>query len=101
MTDFPPPDGFAGYQSRPYDEDDPDEPYVRACTAEEIAILEADIAAARAAERAEDEDLRDEWFALLRGHGEDRHPGPEPGSACLAVAEEVKTDAGSSPARRR
>jgi hypothetical protein len=62
MTDFPPPDGFAGYQSRPYDEDDPDEPYVRACTAEEIAILEADLAAARAAEK----DLRDEWFALLK-----------------------------------
>ena len=29
-------------------------------------MLEADAAAGRAAERAEDEDLRDRWFALLR-----------------------------------
>jgi len=66
MTDFPPPPGFAGYESRPYDADDPDEPYTRACTAEEIAILTADVARSRAAERAEDEELRDEWFKLLK-----------------------------------
>jgi len=66
MTDFPPPPGFAGYESRPYDADDPDEPYTRACTAEEIAILTADAARCRAAERAEDETLRDEWFKLLK-----------------------------------
>jgi len=66
MTDFPPPEGFTGYESRPYDEPDEDERYVRACTEEEAAILEADRAALRAAERAEDEALRDEWFALLR-----------------------------------
>jgi hypothetical protein len=65
LTDFPPPEGFAGYQSRPYDEDD-EEPYERACTEEEVALLEADRAAERAAEREEDEALRDEWFALLR-----------------------------------
>ena len=66
MTDFPPPVGFDGYESRPYDDIEDDEAYVRACTEEEVAILEADARAARAAERAEDEELRDAWFALLR-----------------------------------
>ena len=27
-----------------------------------------------------------------------RHPGPDPGSACLLVPHKVKADAGSSPA---
>ena len=67
LTDFPPPAGFTGYESRPYDDIRDDERYVRACTEEEITILEADAKAAHAAERAEDEALRDEWFALLRG----------------------------------
>jgi hypothetical protein len=80
MTDFPPPGGFTGYESRPDDEDDPNEPYVRACTPEEIAILEADIAADRAAERAEDEDLRDAWFALLKGEPADGEMDPEASS---------------------
>jgi len=66
MTDFPPPSGFAGHESRDYDEIDDEEPYVRACTEEEVAILEADAAVARAAERAEDEELRDRWFEILR-----------------------------------
>ena len=66
MTDFPPPEGFAGYESGPYDDMDDDEPYVRACTDEEIAILEADARAGRAAERAEEEALRDQWFGMLR-----------------------------------
>jgi hypothetical protein len=66
ITDFPPPAGFTGYQSRDYDDIEDDEPYERACTEEEVAILEADRAAQRAAERAEDEQLRDAWFALLR-----------------------------------
>ena len=66
MTDFPPPAGFDGYDSRPYDDFEDDEPYIRACTGEEVAILDADRAADRALERAEDEALRDEWFALLR-----------------------------------
>ena len=66
MTDFPPPEGFTGYESRPYDDVEDDERYVRACTEEEIAILQADVKTARAAERAEDEALRDQWFALLR-----------------------------------
>jgi hypothetical protein len=67
MTDFPPPAGFTGYESRPYDEVGEDERYERACTEDEAAILQADTAAARAADRAEDEQLRDAWFALLRG----------------------------------
>lgn len=83
MTDFPPPPDFAGYQSRPYDEDDPDEPYVRACTEEEIAILTADTARARAAERLEDETLRDAWFAHLKEEADAsavprRRPGSRP-----------------------
>ena len=36
LTDFPPPPGFTGYESRDYDEKDEDESYERACTAEEI-----------------------------------------------------------------
>jgi hypothetical protein len=66
MTDFPPPADFTGYESRPYDEIGDEEPYVRVCTEEEVAILEADAERARAAERAGDEMLRDAWFALLR-----------------------------------
>ncbi|HEY7005736.1 MAG TPA: hypothetical protein VH392_04560, partial [Sphingomicrobium sp.] len=66
MTDFPPPAGFTGYESRPYDDVDDDERYVRVCSEEEVAILEADAKADRAAERAEDEELRDLWFAYLR-----------------------------------
>jgi len=82
LTDFPPPAGFTGYESRGYDEIDDEEPYVRACTEEEAAILAADAAADRAADRAEDEDLRDRWFELLRTEcGLNRHPGLDPGSA--------------------
>jgi hypothetical protein len=66
LTDFPPPPAFSGYESRPYDEIDDEEPYVRACTAEEVELLEADAAAIRADERAEEEALRDAWFELLR-----------------------------------
>jgi hypothetical protein len=70
MTDFPPPDDFTGYESRPYDDTDDEERYVRICTADEVEILEADRARVRAGERAEDEDLRDRWFALLREEAE-------------------------------
>lgn len=66
MTDFPPPSDFTGYESRPYDDIADDERYVRACAPEEVAILEANEAVDRAAERAEDEELRDAWFALLK-----------------------------------
>jgi hypothetical protein len=84
MTDFPPPAGFTGYESRPYDsiDDDDDEPYVRGCSEEEVAILEADAAAERAEQRAEDEAQRAEWFALQRAELHSvRHPGLEPGPA--------------------
>jgi hypothetical protein len=74
MTDFPPPEGFTGYESRPYDEVADEEPYVRACTEEEIAILEADAARASAVEREEDEALRDAWFELLESEAGDAAP---------------------------
>jgi hypothetical protein len=45
---------------------EPDETYERKCTAEEAATLEADGARAKAAERAEEEELRNQWLALLR-----------------------------------
>lgn len=64
MTSFPPPAGFTGHEECDYG--DPDQVYERECTPEEAAILEADAAAARAAERAEDEALRDSWFAMLK-----------------------------------
>ena len=89
ITDFPPPAGFTGYQSRDYDDIEDDEPYERACTEEEVAILEADRAAQRTAERVEDEDLRDRWFALLREEA-GRHPGREPGPACDLAHEDTK-----------
>lgn len=64
-TDFPPPEGFEGYQSRSYGEDVA-EHYERACTPEEIAILESDAAANAATQLAEDEQLRDAWFDFLK-----------------------------------
>jgi hypothetical protein len=66
LTDFPPPAGFTGWESRDYDDIADEDAYQRACTPEEISILEADAARVRGAERAEDEALRDQWFALLR-----------------------------------
>ena len=68
LTDFPPPSGFTGYENRPYDEDGEDygDTYQRACTPEEVALLEADDAAARAEEREQEEALRDAWFDMLR-----------------------------------
>jgi hypothetical protein len=71
MTDFPPPDGFSGYESRGYDDDD-EERYERACTEDEVAALDADARATHAAERAEEETLRDLWFAYLRREAVDR-----------------------------
>ena len=69
MTNFPPPAEFTGYEECDYG--DPEQIYERECTPEEVAILEADAARARAAERAEDEALRDEWFELLRAEAEE------------------------------
>jgi hypothetical protein len=89
MTDFPPPAGFTGYQNRPYDDDDDDddeEEYVRACTEEEAALLAAAGASEHAAERAEDEELRDTWFALLRAEccGVDAATAPAPDRLALS-----------------
>ncbi len=63
LTSFPPPAGFTGYESREYTAA---ETYERACTLEEVAILDADDDAAAAAERAEEEALRDAWFECLK-----------------------------------
>jgi hypothetical protein len=79
MTDFPPPAGFTGYQSRDYDDLDDDERYVRLCTEEEVAIIEGCMAAERAEEREEEEALRDQWFALLRDEPEDETEEAEAG----------------------
>lgn len=64
ITDFPPPPGFTGYQSCEWN--DPDRSYQRECAAEEVQVLEANDAAAEAEDRSKDEQLRDEWFDLLR-----------------------------------
>jgi len=77
MTDFPPPAGFTGYESRPFDDTEDEDRYVRACTEEEIALLEGDRSSARACERAEEEALRDAWFDLLR---EEQSVAPGPSS---------------------
>ena len=61
MTDFPPPAGLDGYESRDWHEAG----YSRECAAEEARLLDASDAAARASEQARDESLRDAWFALL------------------------------------
>jgi hypothetical protein len=83
LTDFPPPPGFVGYESGPWDEGD----YERACTPEEVAILEADQAADAIAARAEEEALRDAWFEMLREEAQ-RHPdeGQDPSSGRTATA---------------
>lgn len=83
MTDFPPPAGFTGWESRPYDDPENDDAYQRACTAEETAILNADVARARSVERAEDEELRDEWFALLCTECSEVEPDEQPAPAPL------------------
>jgi hypothetical protein len=62
LTDFPPPEGFEGWQSGDYGASG----YERECSAEEVALLDADCAAAEAGERAEDETLRDAWFEMLK-----------------------------------
>ena len=75
LTDFPPPAGFTGYENRPYDERQDEQTYVRACSEEESAILEADQARARTIERWDQEDLRDRWFALLKRDVEELQNG--------------------------
>ena len=88
MTDFPPPEGFTGHESRPYDDVWDEERYVRACTEEEIALLEGDVAAARAYERASEEAQRDAWFNLLRSEQEESPLPPREGQGVRASASE-------------
>jgi hypothetical protein len=66
MTSFPPPDGWDGYETRDYDDESEYKAYERACTEEEAALLEAGRAADLAAERAEEAELRDGYFQMLR-----------------------------------
>jgi hypothetical protein len=89
MTDFPPPPGFDGYETRGYDdlEDAVDEPYRRECSPEEVAILEADRARAHEAARDEDEDRRDAWFALLKADAEEIEGTADDASTGNAVGE--------------
>jgi hypothetical protein len=70
LTDFPPPPGFDGYESREWDGFNA---YERACTAAEAALLDADEVADQAEqdaeevrERAENDQAREAWFAALR-----------------------------------
>jgi len=85
MTDFPPPPGFDGHETRAYDDHEAalDEPYRRGCTPEEIAILEADRTRAHEAARDEDAGRRDAWFALLKADAEaSAEPLDEPSTRC-------------------
>lgn len=95
MTDFPPPEGFDGYESRPYDDIGDEEPYERACTDGEAAILEADYAADRADERAEDAELRDLWFTYLEG--ELPRPQEQAPDDCEAASESQQASDTGSP----
>ena len=65
MTDFPPPSGFDGHQEGRWGDED----YERECTAEESKILSAALEAELADDRAEDEKLREAWFAELKPPG--------------------------------
>lgn len=67
MTTFPPPPGFDGHENRRWDGFNY---YERACTPEEVELIEAHDAAAEAEEfaelTAEAEAERDAYFASLR-----------------------------------
>jgi hypothetical protein len=94
MTDFPPPPDFTGWESGPWGESD----FERECTAEEIAILEADQAADAAAVRAEEEALRDEWFSALRAElAEPPSAGEELRSDCDPASKRWREPASGSP----
>jgi hypothetical protein len=83
MTDFAPPAGFDGYENGKFGSF----AYERECTTEEAAVLEAGAAAERAIELAEDAELRDAWFAMLR-EDLDGHPGLDPAPAFPSTAVE-------------
>jgi hypothetical protein len=63
MTTFPPPPGFDGHESGPWDGFNY---YDRACTAEEAELIDSHTAAVEAEDRAEAEAQRDKFFAELR-----------------------------------
>lgn len=62
MTALPPPAGFTAYESDDYGTPD----YERECTPEEAELLDAYESKHAAQDRAEEEDVRDQLFALLR-----------------------------------
>ena len=76
MTSFPPPAGFDGWEKRKFGEWG----YERECTPEEIALLEADQAAADAEHLARREAERDAWFAMIRSELEPGASNADPGA---------------------
>jgi hypothetical protein len=61
-TDFPPPPGYEGHEKGTPS----DHGYQRECTSEEAELLDAHEAQGDAEERADEEQLRDCWFEMLR-----------------------------------
>jgi hypothetical protein len=70
-TDFPPPADFDGYEEGEWGSGD----YVRECSPEEAALLDASMAAAAEKCRAQEEALRVAWFRMLSN--DDRGPDPD------------------------
>jgi hypothetical protein len=94
VTCFPPPPGFAGHERGTCDGV---HCYERACTPEEAELLDAneaaaaaEQAAAAAEDRAEDEALRDSWFAALKRR-------PEIGAQAPAMVPGTSPDDRSAP----
>ena len=85
-TDFPAPPGFDGFVS------DDEWKFERTLTAEELDLVERNRAAGEQAEREEDENERNAYFATLRDEGAGRqgsviaarHPGLDPGGIVIA-----------------
>ena len=75
MTSFPPPDGFTGYQKGDWGDED----YERECSAEERSLLERTVAAELGEGRAEEEAVRDSWFARLEAQLADESGGEAQG----------------------
>jgi hypothetical protein len=88
MTNFPPPDGFDGYEKGTWR----DLKYERDCSPGEAALLDANEQAANEEDEAGDAELRDRWFACLAGE-QDESPGAEPASPAPAA---VPLDDGAS-----
>ena len=103
-TDFPAPPGFDGFVS------DDEWKFERTLTAEELDLVERNRAAGEQAEREEDENERNAYFATLREEGAGRqgsviaarHPGLDPGPTFIPTMEvgltdNQEADPGSSP----